>query len=124
MPIFGHVGVACATTLCAFVSLAQYIRGLKKRNYWQFSSELIKKLIRIGLASILMGITLILIQQGLNLWLGSLIKQNFITKALILSLICGFGIATFFIYAKLTGAINIAELIQLFTKKRNKNANK
>ena len=123
MQFFGHIGVACATTLCAFVSFAQYIRGLKKRNYWHFSSKLKNKLLKIALASILMGSTLILIQYILNLWLGSWLNHNFFIKIPILTFICGFGVATFVIFAKLTGAMDISEIIRTFLKRGNKNAN-
>ncbi|MBQ8437079.1 MAG: murein biosynthesis integral membrane protein MurJ [Alphaproteobacteria bacterium] len=122
MPFFGHIGVACATTLCAFVSFTQYVYGLKKRNYWNFSATLLNKLLRITISSILMGGVLILTQHGLNTWLGSWLSQHFITKIAILTCICGFGIATFFIFAKLTGAIDITELIRIFLKRGNKNA--
>lgn len=52
---FGHIGIACATTIAAFVSLLQYIVGLKKRHYWQFSAVLGQKIAKIFFISILMG---------------------------------------------------------------------
>ncbi len=124
MRYFGHIGVACATTLCAFVSFAQYVRGLHKRNYWHFSSNLIKKLFRIAGASILMGIALLCALYGLKIWLGSWLTHSFAIKIPILAALCGFGIATFFISAKITGAIDIAELTHILLKRGNRNAPK
>ena len=44
---FGHVGVATATSLASFVSLYQYLRGLKKRGYWSYSKALNIKIFKI-----------------------------------------------------------------------------
>ena len=55
MHAYGHVGIACATTVAAFVSLLQYVVGLKKRGYWQFSRQLVSKICRIAAVSFLTG---------------------------------------------------------------------
>ncbi len=55
MQWFGHVGIAMATTIAAFVSLGQYLVGLKRRGYWQFTPPLIKQSIKIAAASVVMG---------------------------------------------------------------------
>ena len=51
MPFFGHVGVASATSIAAYVSLYQYVHGLKKRSYWQFDKRLTKQIVKINLLS-------------------------------------------------------------------------
>ncbi len=56
MQWFGHVGIAMATTIAAFVSLGQYIVGLKKRGYWQFTRPLLIQFAKIVLASLIMGV--------------------------------------------------------------------
>lgn len=33
---YGHVGIACATTIAAFVSLLQYVVGLKNADIGNF----------------------------------------------------------------------------------------
>ena len=53
---FGHVGIAIATTIAAFVSLGQYIIGLRRRKYWSFSAPLIKQMLKILMASLIMGV--------------------------------------------------------------------
>ena len=62
MKPFGHVGIAAATTIAAFVSLYQICSGLKKRGYWQFSVEFRCKIYKIIASSLVMG--------GV-LWLGT-----------------------------------------------------
>ncbi|MBQ9270873.1 MAG: murein biosynthesis integral membrane protein MurJ [Alphaproteobacteria bacterium] len=55
MQYFGHIGIAMATTIAAFVSLGQYICGLKRRGYWQFKKQLLVKMSKIIFAAIIMG---------------------------------------------------------------------
>lgn len=122
MQFFGHVGVACATTLAAFVSFAQYVHGLKKRGYWEFSPQLIRKLGKIVAASLLMGAAILLAEYLLNLWLNDWLLLGFGIKIPILTAICALGVASFCISAKLTGAMDIAELFRLLVKRGKKNA--
>ena len=122
MQFFGHVGVACATTLAAFVSFAQYVHGLKKRGYWEFSPQLIRKLGKIVAASLLMGAAILLAEYLLNLWLNDWLLLGFSIKIPILTAICALGVASFCISAKLTGAMYIAELFRLLVKRGKKNA--
>ena len=122
MQFFGHVGVACATTLAAFVSFAQYVHGLKKRGYWEFSPQLIRKLGKIVAASLLMGAAILLAEYLLNLCLNNWLLLGFGIKIPILAAICALGVASFCISAKLTGAMDIAELFRLLVKRGKKNA--
>lgn len=122
MQFFGHLGVAYATTLAAFVSFWQYKRGLQKRGYWEFSGALIRKLLKIALASILMGLTLWLAQYLLDLYFKNWLGLSFGIKIPILGVLCGFGVASFCILAKITGAMDISELIRLLLTKGKKDA--
>lgn len=63
MRYFGHVGIAMATTIAAFVSLGQYIVGLQRRDYWRFKKPLLIKMLRIVAASIVMGVVVNLFLQ-------------------------------------------------------------
>ena len=114
---FGHLGIALATSIAAYVSLYQYIHGLKKRGYWQFSRQLIIKLIKILGCSLLMGGILYLIQYGLLKASINWITFNLWLKILIFGTFCILGVASFLIMAKLTGIINISELLKLLKRK-------
>lgn len=122
MKPFGHVGIAAATTIAAFVSCGQYIHGLKKRGYWILSAKLQKKLLMIIISSLVMSFAIkggeILINNHYANWLD----LNFSKKIIILLGLCILGVVTFGIMAKLTKAINYQELWQAFTKKGNKSA--
>lgn len=122
MRFYGHVGIAAATTIAAFISLYQYVRGLKKRAYWQFSAGLIKKIIMITISSVIMGLAMLGAEWGIDRGLHGWLDLNLLPRLLIFGLLCILGVATFAVMAKLTGVLCISDIIGLLTKKRKKNA--
>jgi len=117
MKPFGHVGIAMATTVAAFVSLYQYIHGLKKRNYWQISKELKQTILKIALCSIITGIALVITEFCLNAifplkHLGYLFLK--------LSVIGIIGLATFLISAKMCGILDITTVIKNLLARRKR----
>lgn len=121
MKTFGHVGIATATTIAAFVSLGQYLHGLKKRGFWQLSSELSIKILKIAFCSLFMGAMVVMAEYGLNLWLGNWLRLSMILKLCLLGILGIFGLATFLIMAKITKVLDISEVLKLFYK-RGQNA--
>jgi len=118
MQFFGHVGIACATSASAFVSLGQYIFGLQKRGYWKFSPQLIKKACKIALASVCMGILVYISQylffEQIDFW-----RKSWVLR---LSIMCGFsilGVASFIIFAKLFGVFNMSDFYALVKRRKN-----
>lgn len=122
MRSFGHVGIASATTIAAFVSLFQYIYGLKKRGLWQISSPLIMQIGKIVFCSLLMGGAVYGAQILLNDLLGDWLLLGFIIKLCILGALGIFGLATFLILTKITGVLDIFAIIKLMYQKRGANA--
>lgn len=88
MSPFGHIGIASATTIAAFVSLWLYLHGLKKRNFWTITKPLIHKLYKIIICSILMSLSLFGIECLYNICLGNWLHLNMIYKLLLLSVNC------------------------------------
>ncbi|MCM1322774.1 MAG: murein biosynthesis integral membrane protein MurJ [Acetobacter sp.] len=117
MKPFGHIGIATATSIAAFVSLYQYINGLKKRGYWFFSNELKKKTLNIALCSIFMGICIHTTKLGLNYILPS---SNILYLFIKLTIIGIIGLATFLIAAKIKGILDITAIIQNLLLRRKK----
>jgi putative peptidoglycan lipid II flippase len=108
MQWFGHIGIATATTIAAFVSLGQYIHGLKKRAYWQFSSALLKQSAKIIAISLVTGamvwpLRTILISQVAPL--GKIWLLGGLGVAGVIAL------AIFVVLAKICGVINIREIL-------------
>lgn len=119
---FGHVGIAAATTIAAFVSLFQYVYGLKKRGYWQVSGVLIYKIAKIAFCSLLMGAVVFSAEQALNLTFGGWLHLGIICKLCILGGLGILGLATFLILAKITRVLDISEIFKLLQKKRGVHA--
>ena len=122
MKPFGHVGIAAATTLAAVISLWQYVRGLKKRAYWRFSPELVKKILLIALSSLLMGIIMLGIQTGINFGFGNWLAFPVLPKIAVLGLLGILGLASFLLFAKLTRVLDISEILKMLKRKRKNNA--
>lgn len=113
----GHVGIATATSIASFVSLYQYIRGLKKRRYWQMSKELKKKMLDIFICTIIMGVIIYVTDNYLSNIFTTANIGILILKLAIIGII---GLATFLISAKLKGVIDITSIVKsLLLRRKN-----
>ncbi len=117
MKPFGHVGIATATSLAAFVSLYQYIHGLKKRGYWEVSASLKQKIIDIFFCTALTGLALLVVQIFLTHYFPAKHLGYLILKLSIIGII---GLATFLIAAKIKGVIDISTLIRNLINRRKR----
>jgi len=117
MKPFGHIGIATATSIAAFVSLYQYIHGLKKRNYWTFSPNLKKKMLYIAACSAIMGISVYVVKFLLNTYLPNASTVILFIKLAVIGII---GLATFLISAKITGILDITAIIKNLLLRRRK----
>ena len=115
---YGHVGISIATTLSAFVSLFQYIYGLKKREYWFVSNILIKKIIKICFVSVFMGIIIWAINS--QIYMNYLYISNSKKYLFIYLLLLGvLALAIFLIMAKIIHILDFDEILKTI---RSKNA--
>ncbi|MBP5352563.1 MAG: murein biosynthesis integral membrane protein MurJ [Alphaproteobacteria bacterium] len=113
MHYLGHVGIACATTIAAFVSLLQYICGLKKRGFWQFDRELIKKMLKIVFISLLMGACV----YGVDMQIAPLLPAGKLLLLIRLAVLGIFALAIFLIMAKLFAVINFNDILNMMRRK-------
>lgn len=120
MSPFGHVGIASATTIAAFVSLYLYLRGLKKRGFWQISAALLQKIGKIIICSLVMSLILIFMEYIFNCWFDNWLHLNMAIKLLLLSLACLCGGLTFVISAWFLQVLNPVELMQLLLNRKKK----
>ncbi len=104
---FGHVGIASATTFAAFVSLFQYVRGLKKRGYWSFSKELKERMAKICACSVAMGVVLYAERSLLNIWNPNWLGLPVIAKLLLLGMIGGVAALAFLMMIKMCGIVDV-----------------
>ena len=116
MKPFGHVGIASATTIAAFVSLWQYLHGLKKRSFWRCPKELIIKITKICFCSAIMSIILIFIQFLLNSYFGNWLYLSIFPKICLFLFVCFLGLVTFIFCAKVCNVLNLKEIISQLKK--------
>ena len=122
MKPFGHVGIATATTIAAFVSLGQYLKGLNNKCFWSCSHILIKQIIKITVCSLIMGIVIKLGLIILNLYYSNWLLLPITAKITFYTLLCILGLAAFTISAKLTKTINFLEIKSLICNRRKSDA--
>jgi len=107
---FGHVGIASATTLAAFVSFFQYVYGLRRRGYWTFSRELAYKVAKAGLCALVMGGVLLGAEAGVNFWFDGWLQLPLFYKLSLFGVLCFLGLVSFCIMAKIMGIMDIVAL--------------
>lgn len=115
MKPFGHVGIATATSVAAFVSLYQYLHGLKKRGFWEISKDLKKKILDICICTAITGIVLFIVQIAFD---NIFPAKHFFYLILKLSVIGIIGLATFLIAAKIKGVMDITSILKTLIKRR------
>ncbi|MGH1485209.1 MAG: murein biosynthesis integral membrane protein MurJ [Cellvibrionaceae bacterium] len=87
----GHVGLAIATSLSAFVNAGLLYRGLIKNGTYQPSRGWSKFLIQLLIANTTMAIILVFLFQFFGDWSLLLVEQRVMTTGLV----CGAGLATY-----------------------------
>lgn len=122
MKPFGHVGIASATTLAAFVSFYQYLRGLKRRGYWSFSPELVVKIGKIALSAVVMGAVLGAGNRIFDFFFNNWLHLAIGYKLPLFGILCFSGLVTFCIMAKITGVVNVMTLLKTLLQRKEKHA--
>lgn len=117
MKPFGHVGIATATSVAAFVSLYQYLHGLKKRGFWEISTALKKSIIDIFICTAITGIVLLITETGLNYLLPAKHLGWLLIKLSVIGII---GLATFLIAAKIKNVMDITAIVKNMLSRRKK----
>ncbi|WP_417845618.1 murein biosynthesis integral membrane protein MurJ [Thalassospira povalilytica] len=117
MPLFGHLGIAAATSFSVWVNAGSLCFLLHRRGDLVFDDRLVKRLPRILLASVLMGAAL---------WVAiDIFWQNdalSVTRITIMTFCVIGGLAVYGIAAQLLGATSLSELKATF--KRGKAASR
>lgn len=90
----GHLGLAAATSLSAFINAILLFLSLRKKAIYQPSKEWLKFFIGLMCSVVIM---LLVLTQLLNLWGGSEIfyQQSWLQRISTIGLLCGAGFITF-----------------------------
>ena len=105
---FGHVGIAMATSIAAWVNAGLLGITLSRRGYFAMDERLQARLPRIALSGLMMGALLLA-----GVWFLSANYSEgagFMAAFWALLLLVGGGIGSYFVLAHVTGAMRLAEL--------------
>jgi putative peptidoglycan lipid II flippase len=107
----GHVGIALATAVAAWVNVALLLYGL--RDFWKPDSRLKKRLPRIIIATMIMGIGIWLINRAMEGWF---VGSGFGQRLLGLSVLVISGLLIYAIAALKLKATSIEDLKNEYQK--------
>ena len=104
--VFGFPGLAIATSTAAWLNVILLAGEMLRRNYYRPSPHLLSRLTRIALASVLMGLTLLLLEGQHD----AITDMLFGAKELTIVAICGAAAVVYGVAALMFGAIRLQEL--------------
>ena len=112
--LVGFQGIAAATSLAAWINVAQMVTTLRARGWWRPGPQLLSRLVRILLASAVMGGVLAVLSAGRPLIEPTLLGR----KELALAVSCLAGGLLYLLLLPLTRAVTPAEVRGLFRRGR------
>ena len=106
----GHVGIAIATTVAAWVNVALLARGLRgvvhpEKTFWT-------KSMRMGMASVIMGASVWLGYQAL----GFMFESAFYMRCIALGLLIGLGMSVYGFLVIVMKVTSVAEMKSSFRR--------
>ncbi len=110
MQIWGHIGIAIAASISAWVNATALGWTLHRRKQLVLDQRLSKRWPRIVLASLLMGIILYFGSQASAPWF----KGGEVSRSVTLLILVCFGVAVYSLIAQFLGATNWRDLKYLF----------
>ena len=113
IPLIGHVGPPLATALASCINVWLLYHELRRRNHFVADGRLRRRLPRLMLAAVLMGIALFGLDRLLDPFTGGPMLVRFIALA---GLVSG-GIAIYGVACFLTGAYQLADLKALIQRR-------
>jgi putative peptidoglycan lipid II flippase len=114
---YGHVGPPLATALSSTVNVWFLYTTLAKRGHFIADDQLKRRIPRMALAALLMGVVVFGVDQLLDPWLNGRIWERYSA----LTVLVGAGVAVYGIACFLTGAF-VLDDVKLLIRKRNREA--
>ncbi len=109
----GHVGIALATAISAWLNTVLLALGLRKRGYLVLDDRLKGRLPRIAVASTLMGLAL----WGAGRWLGPWFDGDLTVRVAGLAILVAGGLGLYGALALALGAVRLGELKALISRR-------
>jgi putative peptidoglycan lipid II flippase len=114
---YGHVGPPLATALSSTINVWFLYTTLAKRGHFIADDQLKRRIPRMALAALLMGIAVFGVDQLLDPWLNGVIWQRYSALAVLV----GAGVAVYGVACFLTGAF-VLDDVKLLMKRRAREA--
>ncbi len=111
----GVLGIAVGTAAGAWIYAALLGFTLRARGHLDFDARLASRLVRIALASLVMGAVLLGLEAALWSWFDAPSTGR---RLLALAILCGAGLAAYGVAAFALKAVTLAELKEQFTRER------
>jgi putative peptidoglycan lipid II flippase len=106
---FGHVGIAAATSLAAWVNAIYLYVVLARDNHLNMDAALRHRLPLMLLASVVMGVVVYLAAWSLAPWLTD---HRIVVRGLVLAGLVGIGVACFALFCQVTGVIDFRRVVR------------
>jgi putative peptidoglycan lipid II flippase len=108
-PFIGHVGIAAATSLAAWVNAVMLVIELIRRGHFKADALLMRRLTLLAVASLMMGAALL---GGESLIDAHLTGGRQLAQGLWLLLLCLWGMAVYGLATVLTGAVDVRRYLK------------
>src|SRR5689334_4498086 len=113
---YGHVGPPLATALSSTANVWMLYATLSKRGYFIADAQLKRRIPRLALAAILMGVAIFAFDQLLDPWLNGRIWERYSA----LTVLVGAGVAVYGVACFLTGAFVLDDVKILMRRRAQK----
>jgi putative peptidoglycan lipid II flippase len=108
--LYGHVGIAAATSLAAWVNAVILLVGLRRKGMLNTDANLRRRLPLLLLASLLMGVVVWIAAWLLGPWL---LADSIAVRAAVMVALVAVGLVFFALFCQLTRVIDFRRLLKL-----------
>lgn len=114
-PIWGHVGIAAATSISAWLNFALLAGVLWRRGDFRPSARTLRRVAMIVVASAAMGVVVLLLDRAMAAWLAS---PALLVRFCAVMGVIGIAAIVYFAIVIATGALDRAELKGAFRRRK------
>ncbi|MEO3997700.1 murein biosynthesis integral membrane protein MurJ [Mesorhizobium sp. CAU 1732] len=114
-PLFGHVGIAAATSISAWLNLALLAGVQWRRGDFRPSATTLRRLVMIVIASAIMGLVILALGLAMNDLLAS---SSVLVRVASVFCVIGVSASLYFGIVIATGAIDRTQLMRLLRRRR------